>query len=784
MSHRKITSFALPANPWPPTLDPHPLAPALWPLLGYFLLTVVMTWPTILHLADGIPGDGFDGWQNYWNLWWVKKALLELGTTPFFTDYLYPPLGASLLFHTLNIFNSLWTLPIQLNFGLAIAYNSVVLASFTLAGYGGYLLSLYTLSQLKFPAGIGRPAAFVGGLVFTMSPFHMAHLLGHMQVFSMIWPPFYVLWLLRTLTANNKNSVVVGQCPTTTEAIFKGEGGKRGVRDVMLTCLFLILATLVDWYHTLYLLIFTALALGWTVWGQGSRGAGEQGRKFHASHSPLRPVWLVLLMGLGFGVVLSPLLVPMMAAARSTPELQTSLDQSIALSADLLAFILPSEMHPLWGGWAESIAANFSSTLSERLIFAGFVPLALALFAVVHAWRVVAVKFWTFVTAAFFILALGPYLHIGGKIATIGGWAIPLPYLLLYYIVPFIRLTRSLSRYDLMVMLGLGVLAAIGLAYLSGVRGQGSGVGNHEIRTRAKGPLWAHHASRFMSNASRLLLFLAALLICFEFLPIPYPISKIDTPQFYFNLAKEPGDFTIAELPMNWDRPSPMLYQTVHGKRLLTAYTSRDNPLELAWHTPVLQQWRALGPDIIDQPLGLIAPTIFYDFNLRYIVLDYYQMPPGPEREATEHWLAAALPGVAPVYEDGRLKVYRTPPRQDIQPYLTLGSGWGKRQDNGAGLITRTFSSSQAELFLHHPQHQPLTLEITATAPNLQTLTLLAGDMPLAEIKVTSTLTPQAISIPPLSDDLVKLTLRSDQLGAEITISRVSLSMTEGTNGK
>lgn len=766
MSHRKVSSFALPADPRSPP-------PNLWPLLGYFLLTMVMTWPAVLHLTDGIPGDGFDGWQNYWNLWWVKKALLELRSTPFFTDYLYPPLGASLLFHTLNIFNSLWTLPIQLNFGLAVAYNSVVLASFTLAGYGGYLLSLYALTQLKFPAKGVRSAAFVGGLVFTMSPFHMAHLLGHMQVFSMIWPPFYVLWLLRTLT------------PPPTPHL-EGEGRRREVRDVFLSCLFLILATLVDWYHTLYLLIFTGLALGWTLWQQGSRGAEEQGRKFqvlektlsgrftpYISRIPhpaslftvlLRPLWFVLAIGLGFAVVLSPLLVPMMRAARSTPELHAGLEQSIALSADLLAFILPSEMHPLWGPWAKSIADHFSSTLSERLVFAGFVPLALALFVIIRGWRQNVVKFWTFVTAAFFLLALGPYLHIGGKIVAIAGWPIPLPYLLLYHTVPFIGLTRSLSRYDLMVMLGLGVLVAIGLATLK--------TANRRPPTAAQRLETRDH--ELTQHASRLLPLLAILLICFEFLAIPYPISRIDTPQFYFDLAQQPGDFTIAELPMNWDRPTPMLYQTVHGKRLLTAYTSRDNPLELAWRTPVLQQWRALGPDIIDQPLDLIAPTIFYDFNLRYIVLDYYQMPPGPEREATERWVTAALPGVAPIYDDGRLKVYPTSPKQETQPYLTLGSGWGKRQEIEAASIIRAFSS-QAELFLHHPQNQSLILEITAAAQSPQKLTLLTGESPLTQIEVTSAYASQTLTLPPLSGDLVKLTLQSEQPGAEISVSRVSL---------
>jgi hypothetical protein len=370
---------------------------------------------------------------------------------------------------------------------------------------------------------------------------------------------------------------------------------------VALTCLFLILATLVDWYHTLYLLIFTGLTLLWVLWrniGQGSKGlpstehpAGEQGSSIitpYALRPTLRPVWLVLAIGLGFGIVLSPLLIPMIRAARFNPQLQTGLDQSITLSADLLAFVLPSEMHPSWGEWARSIANNFSSTLSERLVFAGFVPLTLALVALIRGWRHMVVKFWTFITAAFFILALGPYLHIGGKIAAIGGWPVPLPYLLLYNIIPFIGLTRSLSRYDLMVMLGLGVLAAIGIAALTGDQ-RPTNLKSKTDNTLPPTP----HASRFTFHASRFTLpLLATFLICFEFLPIPYPVSQIDTPSFYFELARQPDDFTIAELPMNWDRPTPMLYQTVHGKRLLTAYTSRDNPLELAWRTPVLQHWR------------------------------------------------------------------------------------------------------------------------------------------------------------------------------------------------
>ena len=741
------------------------LRPTGFSLIAYLALTILLTWPAALHLTNAIPGDGFDGWQNYWNLWWVKQALLVLETNPYFTDYLYAPAGVSLLFHTLNIFNALWTLPLQLNFGLAIAYNSVVFLSFTLAGYGGYLLSLDTLRRLHWSVKPDlRPAAFVGGLVFTMSPFHMAHLLGHMQVFSMIWPPFYILWLLRTLEPWSSQAIPVAG---------------RHWRNIALTGFFLILATLVDWYHTLYLLLFTGLTLLWTItqrWSTLQRQRANTNPP-HAPRSTLpvlfRPLWTVLAIGLGFAAALSPLLLPMIRAAGSRPDLQTGLVQNITLSADLLAFITPSELHPLWGDWAGRIADNFSSTTSERLIFAGFAPLALALLGVGRSGSKAVVRFWLVITLFFAILALGPYLHVGGKIVSIGEWPLPMPYLLLYYTVPFIGLTRSLSRYDLMVMLSLGVLAAVGLLQLQLLLQK-----KRSALSRVEGPRWA---SRFTFYVPYIISSAALVLICFEFLAIPYPISRIDTPAFFSQLADEAEAYTIAELPMNWDRPTPLLHQTTHGKRLLTAYTSRDNPLELAWRTPVLQHWRYLGPDIIDQSLAAIAPTIFYDFDLRYIVLDYWQMPGGREREATELWLAAALPGATAIYDDGRLRVFQAPPKTETLPYLSLGDGWGERQEDNQGMVTRSFTAASqgAELFLHHPgsQAQPVTLALTARSDPPQQVTLLANNEPAGSFELTELYSAQTITLPYFASDLARLSLLPENPASQVWVKRVGLGL-------
>jgi hypothetical protein len=355
-----------------------------------------------------------------------------------------------------------------------------------------------------------------------------------------------------------------------------------------------------------------------------------------------------------------------------------------------------------------------------------------------------------------------------------------MPYLLLYRTVPFIGLTRSLSRYDLMVMLALGVLVALALGRLTLTCEQLIKTGRWRPGRQGPEPVRYRATGRAFSYVVPLV---AGLLICFEFLPVPYPVSPIDTPAFYYQLADDPEDYTIAELPMNWDRPTPLLHQTTHGKRLLTAYTSRDNPLELARRTPVLQQWRYLGPDIIDLPLELVAPTISYDFNLRYVVLDYWQMPSPEEQAANERWVFAALPETTPIYDDGRLKVYPTPPRQNIVTYLTLGNSWSDRQEDETGPVSRTFVASRdgrPELFLHHPEERALFLEITAASETPQNLTLLVNDEPAGTVALTDRLTEHSVRLPWLAGQIVRLDFISDNPGETIRVTRISLDGIQG----
>lgn len=641
-------------------------------LLGYLLLTVVMTWPLATQLTTAIPGDSFDGWQNYWNQWWIKVALIDRLQSPFHTDLLYHPTGVGLYFHTLNPFNGITTLPLQLSMGLIPAYNAVVFLSWVLGGYGAYLLIRWLLSYEQNGAYIGplpaEIAAFVAGVIFTFSPFHMAHLLGHMQVMSLEWIPFYLLYLLRSETQRRR--------------------GQPWQRSALLAGFFLTLVGLCDWYFVLYLFFFTALYLLWT-WGR----------------SPLRQ-WLPallppLLAGGVMVLLLSPVLIPMVREATQFSFMVRPTSDLYMLSASLLDFLVPNRLHTLFRPASFSWPGNQIAPVSERTISIGYLALGLAVVALGRrsAWRL----FWACCAVAFLTLALGPRWHFGDITAAdvpattdaVTEWT---PFALLNAVVPFMRISRSVSRYALMVQLSVAVLAGLGLATL---------------------------LTRWRTGRGRQLLFSSACcaVILFESWVAPYPLSPPDTPSYYAELQTIADAGAVLNLPMNYDRPGYLLYQTVHQKPLAIAYISRDDPRTLTERVPLLQHLRHLGPDIIDLDPVQVGPTVLHDLGVGIVVQDRYKMPGGLERTYTEAIANALFADQPPRYADERITVHQVTAPATPQPYVTLGAlHWGSlttRHDQparalmGAAAIQLYHGASVTGLQLHYTTTATVTLLVT-----------------------------------------------------------------------
>src|SRR5436190_20557065 len=88
------------------------------PLLFFLAWAIVFTYPLVLRMGDSIVlTRGDDAWLHFSNLWWVDKALVDLHQSPYHTNYMLYPTGLSLYYHSLNVFDSVLSIPLQHLFG-------------------------------------------------------------------------------------------------------------------------------------------------------------------------------------------------------------------------------------------------------------------------------------------------------------------------------------------------------------------------------------------------------------------------------------------------------------------------------------------------------------------------------------------------------------------------------------------------------------------------------------------------------------------------------------------
>ena len=192
----------------------------------YILLTLLFLYPIPFNL-DKVISIAPDTFQNIWNFWWVNKSLLELHTSPYFTDFLFYPTGTSLVFQTLSPYNSLLAIPLQHVCGIIGAYSILFLLSFPLAAIGCYLLALRFVNN--------RSAAFLAGFIYGFSPFHLSRAM-QVNIFSIQWIPFYCLFLFRLRE-------------------------EKSWRNALGAALFLLLTSMCSWYYMIYLFLFSILFL-------------------------------------------------------------------------------------------------------------------------------------------------------------------------------------------------------------------------------------------------------------------------------------------------------------------------------------------------------------------------------------------------------------------------------------------------------------------------------------------------------------------------------------------
>ena len=183
-------------------------------------------------MATALPGTAtwaFDESTFVWNIWYFKHALLDLRTSPLHSELIWYPLGIDLILYTYNFFNALIALPLLLAFNLpagqqpdpALRHDAervrrvsagVLRAACASSCRRGRKRRDAADAASRFTHHVLHLAAFLAGLIYAFASNRAIYAaLGHYDMVTTQWLPFYALYLLKTLREPKlKNAVLAG----------------------------------------------------------------------------------------------------------------------------------------------------------------------------------------------------------------------------------------------------------------------------------------------------------------------------------------------------------------------------------------------------------------------------------------------------------------------------------------------------------------------------------------------------------------------------------------------
>jgi len=620
-------------------------------VLGFFaLLTVALSWPLPLHIFDFVPGVAqwaYDESTFIWNIWYFKHALIDTLSSPLHSNLIYYPLGIDLILYTYNFFNALLAQPLHLAVGLVFSSNATVLFSTALSGYGAFLLARYLLTDHgRWTADRGRHtpvlssrhpvilSSLLAGTLYAFASNRAIYAtLGHYDMVTTQWIPFYALTLLQALDDR------------------RSPAARR--RSAVLAGVFFAFNGLAEMITALFLAIFTAIVV--LIRLTADRGPrtvdGERSHVSRFTFLALRNTQYLIpnifLLGLTAFLLWSPALLPILRQFLTSDFSLKGWGEAIPLSTDVLGWFTPTVLHPIFGG---DLVAELRRVQLRALegsgvggfrdintVFVGWVSGALALLGLlVYRGRV---RIWAWTALTFGIFTLGPFLQINGQYRfNLDGveTSFPLPFALLHYL-PIIAANRAPNRNSVLLMLAVAVLAAYGGYWVIGWL-------DRRRQTADGGP---------RSAVRRLAASVLVGAILFEHLALPLPLSDHRVPAVYAQIAADPAPVSVLHAPLGWrnsfgvfgaERTILQYYQSTHGKPMIGGNISRAPDFKMGYfeRLPLFQaieqvEFNGQVGEELAAAAQAQAGELMYLYNVGYVLL----MPPIPQRfPYADHWQA------------------------------------------------------------------------------------------------------------------------------------------------
>ena len=550
-------------------------------LLAYIAIAIAFSWPLASHLGTHLTGGvGGDTGVYVWNQWVFRHELVENRSLPYFTDVLFgPDQQTDLSLHNYTTFQNLIAAALASFFSVVETFNIVYLMMVVLTAYSTFLLARHVTH--------GIPESFVAGFLFAWSPVLVTRGMGH---FSLVAAAPLAVFLLILMRADGherlRDALALGLTmawAATTDVYF-------AIYCLLIGAVFLV-ARVVSiepsrhagreraaiWGLNVVILCLAGLVFAIAVTGGWELRLAGQTVRTRSLYTPVLALTVLVLIQLARkyrvhlveltksdlgrfvrltaatavvgAVFVSPALyAAAVRIAQGEFDTPAIFWRSSPPGIDLLALVLPNPNHPLApNGFAEWLSHRPNGYL-ENVASLPLIGIGILVLAWRSGWR--PSRWWTAVIVMFGLLALGPFIHVGGVNTYVPG-----PWALLRY-VPLVGLAHTPARFSIVLALAFAVVVADALRELG----------------------------RRNPDRRRALLIGAGVLLAAELFPAPLTLYSAEVPALDRRVAAAPSSVTVLEIPYGIrDGVSSVgnftartqFFQTAHGKTLMGGYLSR-----------------------------------------------------------------------------------------------------------------------------------------------------------------------------------------------------------------
>ncbi|MGI0087176.1 MAG: hypothetical protein ACREBI_04375 [Nitrosotalea sp.] len=616
-------------------------------VIGIFIfLTSILTLPVIFQFTTNFAGIGGDTWAYIWSFWWFEKAL-SYGSSPFTSQYMFYPIGIN--FTQLTPFNAWIAFLLLPLFNQIITWNILWFSGFILGGYGTFLLCNHFLKKF-FPS-------LIAGIIFSFSSYHTAHALGHLELITISWIPFFILFLFRTAESNSKiNPLLAG--------------------------LFFFLVSMSSWYYSLFMFIFAIIFL-FKV-------------SLFSKDKKLRPFFIRYFLIFAVGICLSaPLLIPIVHSFQSNSSYVRPISEFYNNSLNAGNILLPTSIQTI----VSSLHFPISVSNIEQMSYLGTSVLLFSFVAIIR-YRNSNILFWTVIGSVFLVLSFGPELVIF-KIHT----GIPLPQQFLYNLIPGWSFFRDPSRFVVMVSLSTAILASHSISNIS-----------LKINSKMFRIIFLSAALFFILLEFATIPFPTTT----ESVPSAYQLIKDDPTSRAVLDAPIGGSGEIGLLSdPSFDYYQTIHEKPMYGGYLARVPINTQRYVQTYFLNQFV--WYDEQKDIVKQNLKDVGISIFNYYNIGYVVIhkriywDWIQdfvtnkFVPDITNKMNE-----ILQSNNTFYEDENLVVYKIPETKSDTPFVILGKGWHNLDIDVDGSLTRT-TDVNSEIIIVNPTQKNMQVDLEMT---------------------------------------------------------------------